>query len=433
MSTTLPCTRRPPDARLRGNLAHRPVRAALDARPCPCPLRAFPPTSLPAAGRRGGRRTAPPWCAALRTRDRRRGRVASARGLHAPRALRAGAGLLRRRRAQVRRRRRLRHRARADAAVRRARSRCRSRRSSRRRGGEIVELGAGTGALAADLLRGARRASARFPRATRSSRSRRTCASGSGPRSPRRVPALAATRRVARRGAGTHRRRRRDERGARRDSAARASCAAAGAGTSAACAARGSGPRARRPRCSRPGTLLRLGAGALSRRHRLRERGQPGRGGAGRGPRRRARRRRAARASTTASRAASTTTRKRATGTLMAHYRHRAHDRSAAVAGAVRPHGARRLHRDRRGRGARGAGGRGLHVAGGLPAGLRHPRPACGGGRAGRAVDYVREAAAVQRLLSPAEMGELFKVLALAHRRAIAWPGFALADMRHRL
>ena len=46
---------------------------------------------------------------------------------------------------------------------------------------------------------------------------------------------------------------------------------------------------------------------------------------------------------------------------------------------------------------------------------------------------YLREAAAVQRLLSPAEMGELFKVLALARGEGHAWPGFAVADMRHRL
>ncbi len=47
--------------------------------------------------------------------------------------------------------------------------------------------------------------------------------------------------------------------------------------------------------------------------------------------------------------------------------------------------------------------------------------------------DYVREAAAVQRLTSPAEMGELFKVLALARDDGLRWPGFALADMRRRL
>lgn len=48
-------------------------------------------------------------------------------------------------------------------------------------------------------------------------------------------------------------------------------------------------------------------------------------------------------------------------------------------------------------------------------------------------VAYIREAAAVQKLLSPAEMGELFKVLALAKRDDIAWPGFVNGDRTHRL
>lgn len=47
--------------------------------------------------------------------------------------------------------------------------------------------------------------------------------------------------------------------------------------------------------------------------------------------------------------------------------------------------------------------------------------------------DYVRAAAAVQKLLSPAEMGELFKVLALATDAPEPGPGFRLADMRRRL
>jgi len=47
--------------------------------------------------------------------------------------------------------------------------------------------------------------------------------------------------------------------------------------------------------------------------------------------------------------------------------------------------------------------------------------------------DYLRATAPVQKLLSPAEMGELFKVIALSKSDAIAWPGFALADRRHRL
>lgn len=46
---------------------------------------------------------------------------------------------------------------------------------------------------------------------------------------------------------------------------------------------------------------------------------------------------------------------------------------------------------------------------------------------------YVREVSAVQKLVSPAEMGELFKVMALARDEGIDWPGFATSDMRRRL
>jgi SAM-dependent MidA family methyltransferase len=48
-------------------------------------------------------------------------------------------------------------------------------------------------------------------------------------------------------------------------------------------------------------------------------------------------------------------------------------------------------------------------------------------------VAFIRAAAPVQKLLAPSEMGELIKVLALAKSEAIDWPGFALADRRHRL
>jgi SAM-dependent MidA family methyltransferase len=46
---------------------------------------------------------------------------------------------------------------------------------------------------------------------------------------------------------------------------------------------------------------------------------------------------------------------------------------------------------------------------------------------------YLREAGAVQKLLSPAEMGELFKVIALERGESIRWPGFAAGDASHRL
>jgi SAM-dependent MidA family methyltransferase len=48
-------------------------------------------------------------------------------------------------------------------------------------------------------------------------------------------------------------------------------------------------------------------------------------------------------------------------------------------------------------------------------------------------VPYIRAAAAVQTLLSPAEMGELVKVIALSRSDGIGWPGFSLADRSHRL
>jgi SAM-dependent MidA family methyltransferase len=47
--------------------------------------------------------------------------------------------------------------------------------------------------------------------------------------------------------------------------------------------------------------------------------------------------------------------------------------------------------------------------------------------------EYLRAASAVQTLTSPAEMGELFKVLALARSEGIEWRGFALHDRSHRL
>ena len=46
---------------------------------------------------------------------------------------------------------------------------------------------------------------------------------------------------------------------------------------------------------------------------------------------------------------------------------------------------------------------------------------------------YLRAAAAVQTLLSPAEMGELFKVIALERGTAIRWEAFARNDASHRL
>ena len=46
---------------------------------------------------------------------------------------------------------------------------------------------------------------------------------------------------------------------------------------------------------------------------------------------------------------------------------------------------------------------------------------------------YLREASAVQTLTSPAEMGELFKVIAIARSDGIEWFGFNLNNRSHRL
>jgi len=46
---------------------------------------------------------------------------------------------------------------------------------------------------------------------------------------------------------------------------------------------------------------------------------------------------------------------------------------------------------------------------------------------------YLRAANAVHRLLSPAEMGELFKVLMLRRGAPISPLGFRAGDQRHRL
>ena len=122
----------------------------------------------------------------------------------------------------------------------------------------------------------------------------------------------------------------------------------------------------------------------------------------------------------------------RASGTLVAHYRHRVHADPLLWPGLcdLTAHVDFTAIAD--------AGGRaGLAVAGfatqaafllgcGIVDGLRDMGPP-------ESAAYVTAASAVQTLLSPAEMGELFKVLALSRGEGIEWPGFAVRDMRHRL
>ena len=123
----------------------------------------------------------------------------------------------------------------------------------------------------------------------------------------------------------------------------------------------------------------------------------------------------------------------RAQGTLMGHYRHRAHAdpflfpglsdltahvdftavAEAAVAGGLRVAGYTSMA---------------AFLAG---AGILDRLAAVGDPTSPQ---YIREAAAVQRLLSPAEMGELFKVMVLIEKSGgIVWLYLQAADRSHRL
>jgi SAM-dependent MidA family methyltransferase len=122
----------------------------------------------------------------------------------------------------------------------------------------------------------------------------------------------------------------------------------------------------------------------------------------------------------------------RSEGTLMGHYRHRAHADPLLWPGLSDL----TAHVDFTAV-AEAAESAGLHVAGYasqaaflLGCGILD-RLARAGTPDGAA--YLRAAAAVQQLTSPAEMGELFKVLALARDDDIAWPGFSISNRADRL
>jgi len=122
----------------------------------------------------------------------------------------------------------------------------------------------------------------------------------------------------------------------------------------------------------------------------------------------------------------------RSEGTLMCHYRHRAHgdpfawpgltDITAHVDFTAMAEAGERAGLCVAGFAAQAPFLMGCGILDGLEATGAPESPA-----------YVRAAAAVQKLLAPSEMGELFKVLALARSETIAWPGFGVADRRHRL
>jgi len=122
----------------------------------------------------------------------------------------------------------------------------------------------------------------------------------------------------------------------------------------------------------------------------------------------------------------------RSEGTLMCHYRHRAHGDPFAWPGLCDI----TAHVDFTAMAEAGERA-GLAVAGYtalapflIGCGILDALATVG---APESAAYVRAAASVQKLLAPSEMGELFKVLALAKVDAIAWPGFSIVDRRHRL
>ena len=119
-------------------------------------------------------------------------------------------------------------------------------------------------------------------------------------------------------------------------------------------------------------------------------------------------------------------------GTLMAHYRHRAHADPFLWPGLTDV----TAHVDFTAMALAGERG-GLTVAGYtslaaflLASGILDRLMEAG---EPTSAAYLREAAAVQKLLSPAEMGELFKVLVLAKSDGVVWSGFMAGDQTHRL
>jgi SAM-dependent MidA family methyltransferase len=122
----------------------------------------------------------------------------------------------------------------------------------------------------------------------------------------------------------------------------------------------------------------------------------------------------------------------RAEGTLMAHYRHRATTDVFHWPGLADI----TAHVDFTGVAEAGAGA-GLAIAGYttqaaylLGTGILDRLLEVGkpGSR-----EFVHASTALQTLTSPAEMGDLFKVLALARSPQIRWRGFAVADKSHTL
>jgi SAM-dependent MidA family methyltransferase len=122
----------------------------------------------------------------------------------------------------------------------------------------------------------------------------------------------------------------------------------------------------------------------------------------------------------------------RSEGTLMGHYRHRAHDDPFLWPGLsdLTAHVDFSAMADAGERAGLAVAGFTSQAAFLIGCGILDALSSIGDPAS---AGYLRAAAAVQKLLSPAEMGELFKVLALARSPDIEWPGFALADRTDRL
>jgi SAM-dependent MidA family methyltransferase len=122
----------------------------------------------------------------------------------------------------------------------------------------------------------------------------------------------------------------------------------------------------------------------------------------------------------------------RSTGTLMTHYRHRAMDDPFFLPGLADL----TAHVDFSAIARAGVAG-GMSLAGYatqarflINCGILDALARCG---EPQSAAYLREAAAVQKLLSPAEMGELFKVLAMGKGIGEDLIGFRDGDQSHRL
>jgi SAM-dependent MidA family methyltransferase len=122
----------------------------------------------------------------------------------------------------------------------------------------------------------------------------------------------------------------------------------------------------------------------------------------------------------------------RSSGTLMAHYRHHSLADPLILPGLADL----TAHVDFSAIARAGVAG-GMRLAGYatqarflLNCGLLEELQRCGDPRSAR---YLREASAAQKLTSPAEMGELFKVLAFARGVEAELVGFRDGDRRHRL